>query len=905
MRHSPSTIKYVVALSLIAPARASASVDTTIIRTSFEAAEDPAYALGTINGQNIWSIVGGTAMVTDTAGAASDGVRGLRFTGSSVALDVRHTPYVGSAAGVQGIVYFDADVKLTSSASKDFTIVGYDLYGLSAKRTFAVEWSLPVNDTGSVRCYTGSSRARVAGYRLGEWSRITVKIDHATGTYQVSVNAGPPLTAQFRESYTPTASGTRPAGVKEYHQVRFNLGGGTSVSSVGSVDAALDRLVISTLPPEGVTFPAPAVTYTVTVQTPTAGSIALAPTGPTYAEGTPVTATLTLPSGYVNRGWTGSLSGTELVKTFSVDSNMTIGADVRVDTTNPPRPGRRFVVASAADFKTAVGAALPGDTVELVNGVYNLGTVTMTRAGTASASILLRAQSIGGVELNGTSAFVFRTTAHVVLEGFLFTGGPSTAVKTESSSYIRITRNTFRLAEPNSSSKWVLIGGKEDLPQPESHHNRIDHDLFDGKDSLGNYITIDGSQGAGGAPYLQSQHDRIDRNHFRNIGPRATNEKEAIRIGWSAMSMSSGFTTLEENLFENCDGDPEIVSVKSCDNVIRANTFLTSQGTLSLRHGNRNRVEGNFFLGGGRAGTGGIRVYGQDHVIVNNYLEGLTGTGFDAPLQLDGGDVDQSGSLTSHWRVYRAVAAFNTFVNNASGIEVGKNYSLAPVGCVVANNIVTGSSGSLISHWKTPVDHAYSGNIVWPTGSATVGVMLPDTSIRLVDPSLISDGEVWRVAPGSPAVDGARGWSDIVGTDIDGQTRMDPKDVGADEYVAGSAMTRPLTIVDVGPFAIDLYTGVADPFEPDLVPVALEILPCYPNPFNPETKVGWRMKERGWVKVAVYDLLGRKVAMLLNDVRPAGESWVTWTASGASSGAYVVRVEAGGLVLTQRVALIK
>ncbi|MEO0875758.1 MAG: chondroitinase-B domain-containing protein, partial [Bacteroidota bacterium] len=51
------------------------------------------------------------------------------------------------------------------------------------------------------------------------------------------------------------------------------------------------------------------------------------------------------------------------------------------------------------------------------------------------------------------------------------------------------------------------------------------------------------------------------------------------------MSLSSGYTIVEHNLFEDCDGDPEIVSVKSCDNIIRHNTFLASYGTLSLRHG--------------------------------------------------------------------------------------------------------------------------------------------------------------------------------------------------------------------------------------------------------------------------------------------------------------------------------
>ncbi|RYG56798.1 MAG: hypothetical protein EON56_03535 [Alphaproteobacteria bacterium] len=85
-------------------------------------------------------------------------------------------------------------------------------------------------------------------------------------------------------------------------------------------------------------------------------------------------------------------------------------------------------------------------------------------------------------------------------------------------------------------------------------------------------------------------------NYFYNNGPRLENEKEAIRIGNSQLSQSSGNTTVEFNLFEECDGDPEIVSVKSCDNIIRHNTFNRNYGSLTLRQGNRNIAEGNYFL---------------------------------------------------------------------------------------------------------------------------------------------------------------------------------------------------------------------------------------------------------------------------------------------------------------------
>jgi hypothetical protein len=276
---------------------------------------------------------------------------------------------------------------------------------------------------------------------------------------------------------------------------------------------------------------------------------------------------------------------------------------------------------------------------------------------------------------------------------------------------------------------------------------------------------------------------------------------EAVRVGWSGISRSSGFTVVESNLFENCDGDPEIVSVKSNDNIVRYNTFRSSQGVLSQRHGNRGEFYGNFFLGQGKAGTGGIRLYGQDHKVYNNYFEGLTGSGYDAALQIDGGDVDTSGALSAHWRVYRATVVNNTFVNNVSNIEIGANYGLAPVDSVIADNVVTGSRGKLINEVRKPQGMTYAGNIAWPTGSATLGVSVPSGSVRAVDPLLASDGSLYRLGAESPAIDTGTGGHAFVTDDMDGQTRTGGVDAGADERSASAVARAPLTAADVGPGA--------------------------------------------------------------------------------------------------------
>jgi hypothetical protein len=445
-----------------------------------------------------------------------------------------------------------------------------------------------------------------------------------------------------------------------------------------------------------------------------------------------------------------------------------------------PGPGRTVPVANSSQLQSAFSAAQAGDRIVLADGQYTIGKLTGKNA-TAGKPITIVAANRGKAVVDDGQLEV-ANSSYVTVDGLKWMN--SSTLKITGSNNVRLTRNHFRLAE-ESSLKWVLIGGAN------SHHNRIDHNLFEDKHQLGNFITVDGSE------TQQSQHDLIDHNHFRDIGPRAENEMEAIRVGWSEISQSNGFTVIESNLFENCDGDPEIISVKSNDNIVRYNTFRTSQGTLSHRHGNRGAFYGNFFLGEGKPGTGGIRVYGQDHKIYNNYFEGLTGTGYDAALQLDGGDVDTSGALNAHWRVYRATVVNNTFVNNTSNIEIGANYKHAPADSTIADNVVTGSQGKLFNELKAPVNLTYAGNIAWPTGSATVGV----TGVRTIDPLLTDDGAVRRLGAGSPAIDAGSGGYSFVTDDMDGQARAGGADVGADERSSSAVTHGPLTATDVGPEA--------------------------------------------------------------------------------------------------------
>jgi hypothetical protein len=79
----------------------------------------------------------------------------------------------------------------------------------------------------------------------------------------------------------------------------------------------------------------------------------------------------------------------------------------------------------------------------------------------------------------------------------------------------------------------------------------------------------------------------------------------------------------------------------------------------------------------------------------------------------------------------------------------------------------------------------------------------------------------------------------------------------------------------------------------------------YPNPFNPVTSIQYAISSRQFVTLKVYDLLGREVATLVNEEKPAGEYEVEFDGSKLSSGVYLYRLTAGEFNETRKLVLLK
>jgi flagellar hook capping protein FlgD len=92
--------------------------------------------------------------------------------------------------------------------------------------------------------------------------------------------------------------------------------------------------------------------------------------------------------------------------------------------------------------------------------------------------------------------------------------------------------------------------------------------------------------------------------------------------------------------------------------------------------------------------------------------------------------------------------------------------------------------------------------------------------------------------------------------------------------------------------------------------LGLELEPSMPNPFNPSTTIAFTLETAGKVRLAVYDMAGRQVALLLDAEQTAGRHQMTWNGtsdngSALPSGLYIVRAESGAMLRTQKISLVK
>lgn len=346
-------------------------------------------------------------------------------------------------------------------------------------------------------------------------------------------------------------------------------------------------------------------------------------------------------------------------------------------------PAREYRVA-AGDVAATLREAKPGDRIVIEDGVYTDLTLKWLGRGSEKKPLRIEAQTPGGVVFTGTSTLRL-AGEWVEVSGLCFRDGhaPSGSViefrnGREVANHCRLTEcvvDGYNPARRDMAYSYILLYGR---------HNRVDHCTLTGKLNLGVTLIVMLNE-----ERSQQNFHRIDHNWF---GPRpvyGSNGAETIRVGTSQQAYSSSNTLIEENLFDRCNGEVEVVSIKSSDNTIRRNVFFESEGVLALRHGDRNTVEENLFVGHGKRNTGGIRVINAGHKVRRNTLVGIAGERFFSALALM--DAVPNSLPNRYCQVEDVELTDNTFID-CSNIEFGTGKdlerTLAPERVLFARNTI-------------------------------------------------------------------------------------------------------------------------------------------------------------------------------------------------------------------------
>jgi poly(beta-D-mannuronate) lyase len=347
-------------------------------------------------------------------------------------------------------------------------------------------------------------------------------------------------------------------------------------------------------------------------------------------------------------------------------------------------------VNTPQQLKEVLTRVQAGDTILLQKGKWNNVALQIETSGTKETPVVIAAAEPGAVEFTGNSFIQFGSN-HVVVSGILFTNGfaekGATVEFRKDNDHLanncRLTNCVFdSYNKPGrfDTENWIVFWGQ---------HNRVDHCTFRNKLTSGPTIIVELND-----ERSQQNYHELDSNYFNGRLPLGSNGGETIRVGVSRYALTSSRTNIHHNYFERCNGEVEIVSIKSGDNQINYNTFWECEGGLVLRHGERNTVTGNIFIGNNKPNTGGVRIINPGHTVSDNLFMELAGERFRSAFSVLNG---VPNSLPNRYvQVKDVTIHHNTFINCKS-IEFGAGKdperTAPPRNVTFSNNYIKSDSG--------------------------------------------------------------------------------------------------------------------------------------------------------------------------------------------------------------------
>lgn len=457
-------------------------------------------------------------------------------------------------------------------------------------------------------------------------------------------------------------------------------------------------------------------------------------------------------------------------------------------------------VYNSTELATAISSLSPGDTVILADGNYASGGLAIdTIIGTETSPVTIQAQNVGGAHWQGY--FRLYDSSYITLDGIFFdlpaNRSYSQAVHIKNNDHCSFTRCTFDLDETGMVTTniryWVMI--------EDGSYNEFAYCQFNDKITKNPTIKV----------IYDEYKPHIHHNYFNTrTYAGGLNGYETLQLGSGATGhkFENMQAKVEYNLFEECDGEAEIISSKTSGNQFRFNTFMECRGQLVLRMADNCMVFNNYFLNPSlKVGVGGVRIHGSYNDVYNNYFERLTGEAIETRF----GDTDTTlGTEEVGYRQAKEnLIAFNTMFNCRREVinfnEASVDYPLPPTDWAIMNNLFVIYDTPLICG-TGDTNTLYENNIadeIGNSGITEMGRTLNSNEMWVTYHYLEEQSdEIWRQRDIAPGRDQATPLTFLYyQKDLDHEPRDSTPDIGADEYRSYAPSYHPLTSSDVGPSA--------------------------------------------------------------------------------------------------------
>lgn len=473
------------------------------------------------------------------------------------------------------------------------------------------------------------------------------------------------------------------------------------------------------------------------------------------------------------------------------------------------------LVKNKAELDEAIANAQPGDNIVMANGNWQDVEIKFTGEGNERNPITIKAETPGKVIIGGVSDLKFGGK-YLIVDGLHFKNGhsPSNAVirfKLNDEmiaihcKVINCVIEDFNKPSRDDDDVWVQFWGK---------HNALENSYIAGKTNRGPTVRVE----IKGNESINNYH-QIVGNHFGPRPPKGGPSAETIQIGDSYTSMSPSYTMIANNLFEECNGEVEIISSKTNFNEIRNNVFYMSEGSFVARHGNYCTIDGNYFIGDGiNENIGGVRIVNTGHWVTNNYFYNIIGENFRSPLAIMNG-IPKS-PLNRYNQVTDVVVAYNTYIDCKSPwqIGVGSNIdqtdvlplseirSARPLRMLVANNLIFNEIGDdmpIVEHDKAD-GITFKSNVINNQGvefKSIEGVQTVAFDLKKIADNIYTAAADLKVEP-------YKGFEfdEKITTDIFGYERVDNDKIGA----ILSADAKDPMILDKSKYGAPWYSNVVE-----------------------------------------------------------------------------------------------